>query len=55
MYNQVTPKDVAEIVREHLELGRPVRRLIEDPNEPAPGASASDSAKQTTSEKSGDT
>lgn len=28
LYNHVTPPDVAEIVREHLEGGRPVRRLV---------------------------
>ena len=29
MYNHVEPTDVAEIVREHLESGRPVRALME--------------------------
>ena len=29
MYNHVTPGDVTEIVRYHLELGKPVRRLME--------------------------
>jgi hypothetical protein len=53
MYNHVTPADVAEIVSDHLELGRPVRRLIEGARERA--RAASDSTKQTTTEKDGDT
>lgn len=53
MYNHVTPADVEEIVREHLEQGRPVRRLIEEVKERAPGSS--DSTMQTPTESNGDT
>ncbi len=31
MYNHVTTADVVDIVSEHLEAGRPVRRLMERP------------------------
>lgn len=54
MYNHVTPDDVADIVRDHLEMGRPVRRLMERTKERAQ-ASSDPREQSDIAEENGDT